>query len=403
MTATLPSRAPVAIRDGAGRVRVLHVATRYARGGSEARIRDIIRAFPEGDHHVVVGADSDLALAELQLRPATLALVETLVRTPSPIRDPAAIRALASILRTGSFGLVVTHQSKAGAVGRLAARRAGGPPVIHSLSMASFGPGYPRWQDLAFRVVEARLAGSTAAYVVVGDDLAGKFAAIGVPTEKLYVVRSGARLPGPGAIDPSVHDRARARLGIPQRPVVLYLGSLEPRKNVLDLGRYLSRLLVLATGARPFLVVAGEGPLGGRLRSVLRGARLNGDAALVGYVEEPGPLIGLADAVVLLSGAEGLPQVLVQAAAVATPFVAYAVDGVRELIGMGAEGVAVPLGDVEGAAEATVPFLGIEHGHTPTIDLASWSPEEIASGHRRVIGAVLAGGRKEHAHAPARS
>lgn len=385
---TRPPR-PVPVPVGIGRVQVLHVATRYARGGSEARIRDVIRSFPEGDHHVVVGADSDVELAERQLRPATLTVVDALIRRPSPVRDPAALRRLASLLRRESFGLVVTHQSKAGVVGRVAARRAAGPPVIHSLSMASFGPGYPAWQDLAFRFIEARLEKATAAYVVAGDDLARRYAAIGVPAGKLHVVRSGVRLPGPEALEHPVQGRIRERFRIPDRPVVLYLGSLEPRKNVLDLGRYLSRLLAIATEARPYLVIAGEGPLAGRLRSDLRRRNLTGDASLVGFVEEPGALVALADAVVLLSQAEGVPQVLVQAAAVATPFVAYAVDGVRELIGMGAEGAAVSLGDVDGAAEATAPMLRNDRRRVPTIDLSSWSPEVITAAHRRLIRAVL--------------
>ena len=45
------------------RPQVIHIATRYLRGGSERRIGDIVRAFPEADHHLVVGADSDPELA----------------------------------------------------------------------------------------------------------------------------------------------------------------------------------------------------------------------------------------------------------------------------------------------------------------------------------------------------
>lgn len=52
-------------------VRVMHVFTRFRRGGSERRIRDIVAAVPEFDHTVMVGPDSDLDLARAQLAPAT--------------------------------------------------------------------------------------------------------------------------------------------------------------------------------------------------------------------------------------------------------------------------------------------------------------------------------------------
>jgi glycosyltransferase involved in cell wall biosynthesis len=367
------------------RPQVLHVVTRYLRGGSEARIRDIIRSFPEADHHLIVGVDSEVDLA-LQV-PATTSVMKTLVREPSPLNDAATILKLVRVLRRQQHHLVVTHQSKAGVLGRVAARVAGGPPVVHSLSMANFGPGYRKWEDLLFRLIEARLERVTAAYVVVGYDLAGRYGAIGVPANKLHVVRSGLRLP---TIDSEQSDREALlqRLGLPtHRPLVLHLGSLEPRKNVLDLSRYLRHLLSMEATTRPFLVVAGEGPLGAALMAMFRREGLSDDTALVGFVDEPGPLIAASNAMILLSRAEGVPQVLVQAAAAATPFVAYEVDGVRELMGLGADGVVVPLGDVEAAAEATAGIIcRTEAGLGASIDLTSWSTDVIDAEYRRVMG-----------------
>ena len=374
---------------GRVRPRILHVATRYLRGGSERRLCDVVRSLPQADHHVALGGDSDVALALKEVSPARLTVVPTLVRQPDPWRDLATLRRLVRIIGKDRYDLVVTHQSKAGVIGRVAARIRS-VPVVHSLSMASFGPGYPRWQSETFRMIEARLVSSTAAYVVVGSDLARRYADIGAPPERLHVVRSGVPLPQPldGA---TAEDDPRRRLGLPlDRPLVLYLGSLEARKNVLDLPRFLGRVVSMAAPVRPYLVVAGEGPQSDLLERAIAVAGLAGDAKLVGFVREPEPLVRAADVVILLSSAEGVPQVLVQAAAAGTPFVAYAVDGVRELIDLGADGAAVPLGDVAAAASATRSFLRrgrIARG--ASIQLTSWSPEVIAAEYRRVIGGVL--------------
>lgn len=377
-------------RTPSRRIHVLHVMTRYLRGGSEKRLRDIVTAFPEATHELIVGAESSLDVARKEVEVERIHLVPSLVRAPNPWQDTKALTAILKVLRGSPADLVVTHQSKAGVLGRLAASWAH-RPAVHSLSMANFGPGYSRLQSVAYRLLEQRLHRSTAAYVVVGRDLARRYAGIGVPQEKLHVVRSGVRLP-------SDEDRRVSRtelrdhLGIrSDRPVLAYVGSLEPRKNVLDLVPLLCRVLEAHRGATPFLAIAGEGPLAGGLAALIRRRGLDADAAMLGFVEKPIPLIAGADGVVLLSQAEGVSQVLTQAAAVDTPFVAYSVDGVGELLAMGARGRAVPLGDVVAASRAATDVLGwTERSSAPSIDLSPWSQDSIASGYRHVFDAVLA-------------
>lgn len=373
--------------------RVLHLVTRYLRGGSEQRIRDIVRSLPEGEHHIVMGIESDVDLVRREVAPASCNVLNTLVRDPSPIRDAAALTSIVRLLRRRPFDVLITHQSKAGVLGRVAASLTRGPPTVHSLSMANFGPGFSVGQDRLFRAIEARLHRATAAYAVVGRDLAARYAAIGVPDHKLVVVRSSVRLPD-GTRDEATRRDACERFGLPsRRPIVLYLGSLEPRKNVLDLVPLLEGLIhIEPRDARPFLVIAGEGPLSSALAAALHSHGLSCDAAMLGYVDRPDRLIVAADAMVLLSEAEGVPQVLVQASAVGTPFVAYDVDGVKELLALGANGLAVPLGNVDDAAKATALKLSESGGPTRSIDLSSWEPGRIEQEHRRLIAGVLASG-----------
>jgi len=94
-----------------------------------------------------------------------------------------------------------------------------------------------------------------------------------------------------------------------------------------------------------------------------------------------------ADVSVLLSEAEGLPQVLVQSAAVGTPFVAFDVEGVREVLALGAEGSVVPLGRLDAVADAAAAWLspGAVAVRQPVADLSSWSPAAIEASYRAVV------------------
>ncbi len=373
-----------------GGVRVLHVMTRYLRGGSEKRLHDMVRAMPEAVHELVVGDESSPADAVRAIDLGSVRSVPALVRPPSPADDARALVAIRRIVRDVAPDLVVTHQSKAGVLGRLCAaeRRI---PSIASLSMANFGPGYSPWQSATFRTIERSLHRATAAYAVVGRDLARRFERIGVPADKLRVVRSGMQLPSPGSPVPPP-DAVRRRLGIAlDRPLIVYLGSLEARKNVEDLLPLL-RQIPGDPGRSPLLAIAGEGPLEGNLSRSIRDGGLSDDVHLLGFVEAPLELLAAADSCILLSRAEGVPQVLVQAAALDTPFVAYDVDGVRELLAMGARGRVVGIGDLSGAARATSEVLRWEAGQgIPSIDLSGWAPASIEQAYRDVISAVLPG------------
>jgi glycosyltransferase involved in cell wall biosynthesis len=170
---------------------------------------------------------------------------------------------------------------------------------------------------------------------------------------------------------------------------VLYLGSLDARKNVMELPAFLSGLIAKDPALRPYLVVAGEGPLFDKLSEELEAAGLGDDAAMLGFVPDPGELLASADALVLLSRTEGVPQVLVQAAAVGTPFVAYEVDGVRELMDLGARGVSIPPGNLNAAVEETAALLrGNGRSDRSDLDLSVWSPESIGIGYRKLVSSV---------------
>jgi len=381
-------------RNGDGRSprRILHVCTRFARGGSERRLRDMVAALPEHQHHVIIGRESDIDLASRQLPGVRVTLEPSLRRSVHPWWDAIALLHLRRTITEGEYELVVTHQSKAGVLGRLAARSTVAPPVVHSLSMADFGPGYSAHENRLFRTLERVLARRTAGYAVVGTDLANRFGHIGVPVEKMTIIRSAARLPAPDADRAEVRRLVAHAYSLPEdRPWILYVGSLEERKCVLDLPILLQQMIQLTAGPAPILLVAGAGPQEARLRSLARQIGLEGDCRLLGHVDDPRDLFVASDLVVLLSRAEGLPQVLVQAAAAGTPFVATDVDGADELLELGAPGKVVNVGDVVGAARAALPYLRwpVERSG-PTIDLSSWSPDRVRAGYRDLVSSVLA-------------
>lgn len=388
---------PPAPRPLPGPPRVLHIITRYTSGGSEQRLRDVIAAV-DAEHHVVVGRESDPGRIDDLRQRALVDQLDSLVRSVSPRDDLAALRSLTATARSGHFDVVHTHQAKGGLLGRLAARAGRVPTVFHSASMASFGPGYGRWESRGFALLERATAPLVDRYFVVGFDLADRLAANGVPRDRLDIVRSSLDLRAFGPPEPEEQRRIRARLGLEvDAPTLAYVGSLDARKGVLTLGplvEYARRI----TGEDVRLVVAGDGELRGELEHTTRATLGPGVVTLLGHVPYVADVMAAADALVLPSAAEGLPQVLVQAAASHLPFAAYRVDGVEEMRSLGAVGRSVPLGDHRGLALAAIGALALgRDGRRDGIEperLRPWDAEEVARQYAEAYAAVGVSGRR---------
>jgi len=367
----------------------LHLCTRYLQGGSEQRLRDIVRSVP-GDHRIIIGEESNLAKARADFQGRSIEQWPGLIRQPHPIRDAGLLAKLFVHLRRERFDLMFTHQSKAGLLGRLAAALTS-TPTVHSVSMASTGPGYGSFRGPAFGLAERAVARFAKGYVVVGADLLDRIVANGVPEARCVIVRSGARLPIPGT------DRCERRRQINQladisdRPWLAAVGSLEARKRSTQLPElFWAARRCSADEFDPVLLVAGGGPDHDQIESEIERLDLGAHVRLLGQIDWATELIASSDAVVLMSKAEGLPQVLVQAAAANTPFACFEVDGANELISLGARGSVLPPGDLEGLALAATEWLRSPDNSTwPLVDLSSWDVEAIAAGYSGVVLDIL--------------
>ena len=156
-----------------------------------------------------------------------------------------------------------------------------------------------------------------------------------------------------------------------------------------------------AAGRPTVLLVAGDGPLRTELGSA-GGGPGGPEVRLLGHVDDVADVMAVSDALVLPSSAEGLPQVLVQAAASNLPFACYDVDGAAELVGAGARGEIAPLGDVPALSSALGRLLdravarrggGRRDGGLPRGFWDAWDPEVVAARYRVAYDADLSAAR----------
>ena len=312
-------------------LRILHVATRHRVGGAERNlVHTISRQLERGfDVHVAVGT-RDLHHdfpARTRVHP-----LPDLVREVSPGTDRRALSGLRGLIRAHGFDVVHTHQSKAGALGRVAARRLT-PVVVHTVHMASFGPAYGRGRSAVFLALERWLARFTDKFVFVGTELERRYlAARVVSANRSMIVRSPImNLESLIAVRRSRANprrQARAAIGVSaDRRVVLMVGALDRRKRH---ALAISALSPLLAERKTQVVIAGQGPERGALERLCSRLGIADWVTFVGFIHDITPLYAAADVLVQASSLEGVPQTVVQAVAAGVPAIATEVDGVRE-------------------------------------------------------------------------
>jgi len=191
----------------------------------------------------------------------------------------------------------------------------------------------------------------TAVSAAVADSLVRDY---GVDRARVRVVPNGAELPDEDA-EHAAARRLREQLGAGAlRPLWVCAGRLEEQKGQDVLLAALGE--VRRRGLQFVAVLAGEGSRRAALEEQARTLGLAGDLRFPGQVEDLGPLLAAADAVVLPSRWEGMPLVLLEALVRGRPVVASAVGGIAEVAEDGVHARLVPPADPAALAEALEAF-----------------------------------------------
>jgi glycosyltransferase involved in cell wall biosynthesis len=279
----------------------------------------------------------------------------SLVRRIHPVLDALALIRLTAMMRRGRYDVVHTHSSKAGVLGRIAARLAGTRAVVHT----AHGWPFSREEAPLARAMWIRLEGYCArlcqAIVVVASSDREAGLALGVGTAKQYqLIRSGIEIETyrDGSID---RNAARARLGLPNDAfVVVSVGRLSRQKAPLDLLAGFSKLAAHRPDAH--LVIVGDGPLRHEVENTVRDRGLSGRVHLLGLRSDVHDILPAADVFALSSHWEGLPRVLPQAMAAGLPIVATRAGGAADAIVPGRNGWLIEVGDVEALGAGLIAF-----------------------------------------------
>jgi glycosyltransferase involved in cell wall biosynthesis len=335
-------------------IRILHIITRLdvSSGSTENTLISATR-LKDRDYRCFLAsgpsANPPVGLAETLIQAGVDACsLAQLVRPIRPIADTRALIEIRRVIRKARPDIVHTHTSKAGFLGRLAARQERVPHVVHTPHGHVFHGYFLPPVTRGVIQLERLAARWTDRIVTLTDSEAEQHLALGIGRREQFVT-----IPSGVDLDPVL--AARSERVAAQGKIVGAVGRLAAVKGHEHLIRATPIILKQHPGTT--VVIVGDGEERQALKGLAESLGVAGAVHFTGHREDVASLIAGMDLFVLPSLNEGMGRVLVMAMALGKPIVATTVGGVPELLGHGEAGVLVPAADPAALADAVAGLL----------------------------------------------
>jgi glycosyltransferase involved in cell wall biosynthesis len=308
---------------------VLELITRGDLGGAQRNtLAQMMGLKSKFDFSLAIGENGYMAQAAVREGIRTF-ILRNLIRPISPVRDCLGVQEIVRLIRRIKPDLIHCHSSKAGILGRMAARLRG-VPVLFTAHGWALADGVSPWKRVFYAGIERMAARWSGAIITVSESdmrLARRFG-VGRP-EQLRCI--------PNGVAPTLLLARPETEGLVR---VLMVARFAPPKEQALLLRAMFRV------RRPMEVVfVGDGP---ELEAVRRSAAQCPERHLVTFLgarEDVEEILSTVQVFALLSRWEGLPISILEAMRAGLPVVASAVGGVSELVHDGRTGFLIPPGD----------------------------------------------------------
>lgn len=331
-----------------GRPRVLLMTNSLAVGGAETQLVRMAVHLRSAGYPVMVATILPDGEGRHELREAGIR--HEVLPLRRPVGGITVMAGAIRLFRRWRPHVVVSFLFYANVLARLAGALTRTPAVVSSVRTVYFGG---RVSDATLRLTD-RLASVT---VTNAQSVAHRLAADRIVAEDRVLVIPNA-IPLDLFDGRSHRDAVRRELDVSSADFLwLAVGRLEPIKDYPTLLRAMAALRDPMSPAR--LRIAAEGSHRPTLEAMIDDLGLSGTVRLIGVRDDVPELLSAADALVLPSLWEGLPNVVLEAMAAGIPVVATGRGGTTELVEPGVTGLLVPPRDPRALAEAMTEIMSL--------------------------------------------
>jgi glycosyltransferase involved in cell wall biosynthesis len=330
-------------------VRICFLSTSMGMGGADSQLLSAARVMVTRGHDVIIVSLTPLGPMGEQAR--RLGIRTESLDMPRGIPDPRGLLRLARLVRSWRPDVVHSHMVHANLLARALRLVAPVPALVSTIHNIYEGG---RLRMAAYRLTNVMVDHMT----IVSQAAADRFIRERiVPGKLLTVVPNGVDTEAIRNVPEGTRDSLRRTLGVEERFVWLAVGRFEIAKDYPNMLRAFARLR--ERQPRAVLLLVGRGSLQGETEALARELGLGDAVRFLGVRDDVPMVMSAADGYVMSSAWEGMPMVLLEAAAAGLPIVATTVGGNHEVVLEDESGFLVPPRDDEALASAMARLGGV--------------------------------------------
>ncbi len=342
------------------KIKVLHIITHLPIGGAQDNTLITVEKLDRQkfDVSLMCSPEGDWIERAKKIPDLKLIPVKALTRRIHIINDLVAFWKIYIIIKNGHYTIVHTHSSKPGVLGRIAAKLARAPLIIHTIHGFPFHDFMNSVTKQFYISIERFLSRISDKIVTVSKLNLEKAVDLGLEKRNKFInIYSGIDF---DKFDVKIDaERKKNELGILNgEKIVGMVGRLSEQKAPLDFVKAIAEVLKVRSDVR--FVIVGDGELKQKTLDLSKKLDVDSKLMVLGFREDVPELLQTFDVFVLTSLWEGLGRSLTEAMYTGRSIVATNVEGVPELVETGKTGVLVEPKDVKAIAKAIIHFLDDE-------------------------------------------
>jgi len=330
-------------------LRILFLSTSMGMGGADSQLLSAAQELRRRGHEIFIISMTPLGPMGLEARKVGLFTESLQMRRGIP--DPRGLLRLARFVRSWRPDVVHSHMVHANLLARAVRFLAPVPALVSTIHNINEGG---RARMAAYRLTNGLVDHMT----IVSEAAANRFVEDRiVPQRLLRVIPNGVNIDHYRKVPPEIRESLRRLLGLTGSFVWLAVGRFETAKDYPNMLRAFAR--VRERRAEAHLLLVGRGSLQEETEALVGELGLADSVRFLGVRSDIPEVMSAADGYVLSSAWEGMPMVLLEAAAAGLPTVATRVGGNHEVVRDGETGFLVPPGDDAALAEAMLKLMAL--------------------------------------------
>ena len=328
-------------------MRILFLSTSMGMGGADSQLLSAAHGMRSRGHEVRIVSLTQLGPMGLEAQRAGIPTESLDMRRGVP--DPRGLVRLVRLVRAWRPDVLHSHMVHANLMARVL-RVITPVPVMVSTIHNIYEGG--RLRMAAYRLTNALVDHVT----IVSQAAADRFVRDRiVPKSLLTVIPNGVDTEQFRRIPRELGHSLRQSLGLEQEFVWLAVGRFEIAKDYPNMLRGFSR--VRERFPHAILLLVGRGSLQSETERLAQSLDLGSGVRFLGVRDDVVQVMSAADGYVMSSAWEGMPMVLLEAAAAGLPIVTTRVGGNHEVVRDGESGFVVPPRDHEALGRAMLQLM----------------------------------------------